>query len=152
MVLFTADVPWRCSIFYSTSYVSGAPGMRAEFGITSDTTMILGMTTYLLGLASGPMLLAPLSELYGRRIIYLVSLFLYFLFVIPSCVATNFHTILIVRFFGAVAGSVTIANAPGSLGDIFPEEYRPLAFSVFWYVLILLHPPLCLLVVECAGE
>jgi len=108
--------------------------MKAEFEISSDTTIILGMTTYLFGLACGPMLLAPLSEVYGRRIIYLVSLFLYFLFVIPSCVATNFHTLLIARFFGAVAGSVTIANAPGSLGDIFPEEYRPFAFSVYSYL------------------
>jgi MFS family permease len=108
--------------------------MKTEFGISSDTTITLGMTTYLLGLACGPMLMAPLSELYGRRIVYLVSMCLYFLFVIPSCVATNFYTILIVRFFGAVAGSVTISNAPGSLGDIFPEEYRPLAFSLFLYV------------------
>jgi len=112
--------------------------MKTEFGISSDTTIILGMTTYLFGLACGPMFMAPLSELYGRRIVYLVSLCLYFVFIIPSCVATNFYTILIVRFFGAVAGSVTISNAPGTLGDIFPEEYRPLAFSLF---LSVFRPP-----------
>jgi MFS family permease len=106
--------------------------MKAEFGITQDTTIILGMTTYLFGLACGPMLLAPLSELYGRKVIYLISLFLYFMFVIPGCVATNFATILVTRFFAAFAGSVTISNAPGTLGDIFPEEYRTLAFSIFW--------------------
>jgi len=73
-----------------------------EFGIKQPTTLILGMTTYLVGLGCGPMLLAPLSELYGRRIVYLVSLFVYFLFVIPACVATNFTTILVVRFFACV--------------------------------------------------
>ncbi|KAA8911554.1 major facilitator superfamily domain-containing protein [Sphaerosporella brunnea] len=120
-------------IFYSTSYVSGARGMMKDFGIKSETTIILGMTTYLLGLASGPLLLAPLSELYGRRIIYLISLFLFFMLVLPACVAKNFETILITRFFAAFAGSVTISNTPGTLGDIFPEEYRTLAFSLYWY-------------------
>jgi MFS family permease len=106
--------------------------MKKEFAVHSDTTIILGMTTYLLGLASGPMLLAPLSELYGRRIVYTISLSLYFLFVIPSCVAKNITTILVMRFFAALAGSVTISNAPGTLGDIFPEEQVTTAFSIFW--------------------
>lgn len=88
-----------CSIFYSTSYVSGSKGIIEEFGI-SRTRSILGMTTYLIGLGCGPMILAPLSELYGRRPVYLASLFVYFMFVIPGCVAKNFNTILIVRFFG----------------------------------------------------
>lgn len=76
--------------------------MMEEFNISSQTTMILGMTTYLCGLAAGPMFLAPLSELYGRRPVYLVSLVLYFIFVIPACVAKNFATILVVRFIGYV--------------------------------------------------
>ena len=86
----------------STAYISGAAGMMAEFGIERRTTVILGMTTYLLGLACGPLLLAPLSELYGRRPVYIVSLALYFVFVIPACVATNFATILVSRFFACV--------------------------------------------------
>jgi len=125
--------------------------MMEEFGIRSTTTIVLGMTTYLLGLASGPLILAPLSELYGRRIIYLASMFLYVIFVIPTCVAKNFATILVFRFlayglqpaldwivmltinFRAFAGSVTISNAPGTIGDIFEEEWRTLGFSIFWY-------------------
>jgi MFS family permease len=72
--------------------------MMEEFGIRSTTTIVLGMTIYLLGLASGPLILAPLSELYGRRIIYLTSMSLYVIFVIPTCVAKNFATILVFRF------------------------------------------------------
>ncbi|KAI5818282.1 major facilitator superfamily domain-containing protein [Pyronema omphalodes] len=128
-ILWLVSMQTLVVIFYSTSYVSGSKGIIEEFGI-SRTRSILGMTTYLIGLGCGPMILAPLSELYGRRPVYLASLFVYFLFVIPGCVAKNFNTILIVRFFGALAGSVTLSNAPGTLGDIFPEEKRTLAFSV----------------------
>lgn len=90
------------SIFNSTSFVSNSAGMMRDFAIREPTTLILGMTTYLVGLGCGPMVLAPLSELYGRRVVYLGSLLLYFLLLIPPCVATNFTTILVVRFFGSV--------------------------------------------------
>jgi MFS family permease len=87
-------------VFYSTSYVSGSPGIMKEFGITSKTIATLGMTTYMLGLAAGPLVLAPMSELYGRRPVYLISLSLFFILVLPACLAQNFATILIVRFLG----------------------------------------------------
>jgi MFS family permease len=90
------------SVFYSTSYVSGSAGMMREFGIDSQTTVTLGMTTYMMGLATGPLVLAPMSELYGRRPVYLISLFLFFMFVLPACVAKNFVTVLVVRFFAYV--------------------------------------------------
>ncbi|KAI5841424.1 major facilitator superfamily domain-containing protein [Morchella snyderi] len=118
-------------VFYSTSYVSGSPGIMKEFGITSKTIATLGMTTYMLGLAAGPLVLAPMSELYGRRPVYLISLSLFFILVLPACLAQNFATILIVRFLGAFAGSVTISNAPGTIGDIFDEHGRTMAITIF---------------------
>ncbi|KAF3940293.1 hypothetical protein ABW19_dt0200279 [Dactylella cylindrospora] len=118
-------------VFYSSSYVSGSPGMMKEFGIESETVIVLGLTTYLLGLALAPLLLAPLSEMYGRRIVYIVCLGLFVILTIPPCVATNIETIIIVRFFTACVGSVTISNAPGTLADIFRPEVRSTAFSIF---------------------
>lgn len=123
--------------------------MMEEFGITSKTTVTLGMTTYMLGLATGPLILAPMSELYGRRPVYLISLFLFFVFTLPACLAKNFATVLVVRFFGyakplsnfftyhvlksssAFVGSVTLSNAPGTIGDIFDENQRTMALAIF---------------------
>lgn len=73
--------------------------MMEEFGISSKTTITLGMTTYMLGLAVGPLILAPMSELYGRRPVYLISLSLFFILILPACLAKNFVIILVVRFF-----------------------------------------------------
>ena len=138
-LLFLVSMQTLVVIFYSTAYVSGSRGMMEEFGITSSTTAILGMTTYLLGLAAGPMFLAPLSEIYGRRPVFLVSLAGFFLLVIPACVAKNMTTILVVRFFGAFLGSVTISNAPGTVGDIFDEDVRVMAFS--WFAIAPMEGP-----------
>jgi len=73
-----------------------------------------------------------MSELYGRRPVYIFSLGLSFIFVLPACLAKDYGTILAVRFMGAFAGSVTLANSPGTLGDIFSEEYRTIAISCYF--------------------
>jgi MFS family permease len=77
--------------------------MIREFHIPSDTVAALGVTTYLLGLAVGSILWAPLSEMYGRKPIYMASLAVFTLLVLPCALATSFEEILIVRFFGYVA-------------------------------------------------
>ncbi|KAB2578839.1 Efflux pump FUB11 [Lasiodiplodia theobromae] len=118
-------------VMYSTSYSAGIPGMMETFGITNKTLLVLGITTYLLGLALGSVVLAPLSEMYGRRPIYLISLALFTILVIPCALAQNLEAILITRFFGAIAGSALISNAPGTVGDIVTDEYRALAFSIW---------------------
>ncbi|KAL2072390.1 hypothetical protein VTL71DRAFT_11733 [Oculimacula yallundae] len=118
-------------VLYSTSYTSSMPGMMEEFHVTSEPVATLGVTTYLLGLAVGSLILAPLSEMYGRRVVYAGSLAFYCLMVLPCALATSLSQVLVVRFFGAVAGSAMIANAPGSVSDIVTENYRALAFSIW---------------------
>ena len=117
-------------VLYSTSYTSAIPGMKDAFGIT-DSEGILGMTTYLIGMAAGSVVLAPLSEMYGRRPIYIAALGLFIIFVLPCALAENIATILVVRFFGAFCAAAMISNAPGSVNDIVDEEHRALAFSIW---------------------
>ena len=105
--------------------------MSQDLGITSTTIPTLGVTTYLFGLAIGSLILAPISETYGRKPVYCIALFFFSILVIPCALATNITTIIVVRLFGAMAGSATIASAPGTLGDIVSDEYRALVFSVW---------------------
>lgn len=101
------------------------------FNITEETLAVLGITTYMIGLALGSVILAPLSEMYGRRPIYLVAIVMFGIFTIPCALAPNLEAILISRFFGAIAGSAMISNAPGTVNDIVLEKHRALAFSVW---------------------
>ncbi|ORX94073.1 major facilitator superfamily domain-containing protein [Clohesyomyces aquaticus] len=118
-------------VMYSTSYTSGIPGMMETFGIKSKTLVVLGITTYLAGLALGSIVLAPLSEMYGRRPVYLIAVAMFVILIIPCALAQNLEGILITRFFGAIAGSAMISNAPGTVSDIVSDEYRALAFSIW---------------------
>jgi len=101
------------------------------FNIQSKTLLVLGITTYLSGLALGSVIVAPLSEVFGRRPVYLVFVFLFIVLVIPSAMAQNLPTILVSRFFGAIAGAAAVTNSPGSVSDIVDDEHRALAMSIW---------------------
>lgn len=119
------------TIFYSTGYTSGLAGMMDEFHETSEPIATLGVTTYLTGLACGSLILAPLSEIYGRRPVYIGGMLGFILLILPCALATSLPEIIVVRFFGALMGACTIAMAPGSIADITPESHRALAFSIW---------------------
>lgn len=131
MILFFLAFSSMVVVLYSTSYTSAIGTMMEEFHIKSRTVATLGLTSYLIGLAVGSVLLAPLSETYGRKPVYVGALFVFTIFVIPAAVAKDITTLIVVRFFGAVAGSAMIANAPGTIGDVFSDDFRATGFSLF---------------------
>jgi MFS family permease len=147
LLMFTVSFATWTVILYSTSYTSGMPGMMKEFHEGSETVATLGVTVYLVGLAVGSLILAPMSEIYGRRPVYTGSMLFFFLMVLPCALATRLSEVLVVRFFGyahrsikrnwadmmdsACAGAAMISNSPGTISDIVTENYRALAFSIW---------------------
>ncbi|KAJ5749412.1 major facilitator superfamily domain-containing protein [Penicillium manginii] len=115
---------------FSTLYTSGIPGLEEEFHI-SRTVGLLGVFTYLLGMAIGGIVSAPLSEIVGRRPVYLVSLTVFLLLILPSALAQNIEAILIGRFFGGLFGSAIMGNSPASVNDIVSDTHRALAFGIW---------------------
>ncbi|KAK9427775.1 major facilitator superfamily domain-containing protein [Lipomyces doorenjongii] len=92
-----------------------------EFHV-SETVATLGLTSFVCGLGLGPALLAPLSEFYGRRPIYLCSLAFFLIWLIPSAVARNIQTMIIARFFNGLAGSAFLSVAGGTVRDLFARN------------------------------
>lgn len=77
------------------------------------------------------MLLAPLSEFYGRRPIYIISFAFFLIWLIPSAVARNIQTMLIARFFDGLAGSAFLSVAGGTVGDLFNREQLQAPMMIF---------------------
>ncbi|KAI1210156.1 polyamine transporter 3 [Annulohypoxylon truncatum] len=123
LIVFSISFTSWVVVFYSTSYSAAIPGLVDEFGVSS-TIATLGITTYLLGLAVGSLLVAPVSELYGRRPVYIFCMICFTLLVIPCCVATSLAEIIVVRFFGALFGSCMVINSAGTVVDISTEQTR----------------------------
>ncbi|KAI9147835.1 Major facilitator superfamily multidrug transporter mdrA [Paramyrothecium foliicola] len=117
-------------VLYSTSYTACTPGLMEEFN-ASTTVVTLGLTTYLLGLAAGSLVVAPMSELYGRRIVYIISFVIWALLIIPCALAQSLTSILVIRFVGALFGASLISNGPGSVVDLSQPEFLAAAMSLW---------------------
>ena len=83
-----------CVTCASALYTSTYPQMEKEYGISREVATV-GLTTYVCGLGLGPMVLGPLSEFYGRRIIYLCAFGGFFVWLIPCAVAPDIGSMLV---------------------------------------------------------
>jgi len=104
--------------------------MEAEFH-NSRIVSILGLSSFVLGLALGPMLLSPLSEFYGRKPIYVVSWFLHIVFIVPQAVAKHISVVVILRFLDGFSGSAFLAVCGGTVGDLFSKDDLQAPMAVF---------------------
>lgn len=82
----------------------------------------MGLSIFVLGIASGPLLTSPLSEWYGRRVIYIFSWSLFLIWTIGTAVAKNIQTIIITRFFTGFFGGTFLSVSGGTAGDIFHRD------------------------------
>jgi MFS family permease len=58
----------------SSTYTATFEQVMTEFGC-SEIVAILGLSLFVVGLALSSMIVAPLSEFYGRKPVYIASLF-----------------------------------------------------------------------------
>ncbi|KAI1157654.1 major facilitator superfamily transporter [Nemania serpens] len=129
--IFVISFSTWIAVLYSTTYSASIPGLIEDFHVESETVATLGITTYLIGLGLGSLLWAPVSELYGRRRVYICCMIIFTVLILPACLATSLTEILVVRFFGALFGAALVANSAGTVVDISTEETRALVLSLW---------------------
>lgn len=111
------------------------PGIQ-QIADSLDSTpeVVIGCTTgFVIMLGLGPLFLAPLSETFGRRKLYLVCFTVFSLLQIPSALAPNIETLVAMRTLSGFFGSVGIANGGGTISDMFEPSQRAGVFG--WYLL-----------------
>ncbi|PRP80994.1 hypothetical protein PROFUN_11108 [Planoprotostelium fungivorum] len=116
--------------FCSSAYSGGAREIIHDFG-TTQIKFVLGVSLFVLGFAVGPLLWAPLSEIFGRRLLFIVTYIILTAFNAGACGAQNIDTLLVLRFFAGAVGSSPLTNAGGTIADCFPAKQRGLATCVF---------------------
>lgn len=120
-------------------FAPGVPAIMREFGETSTTTATFLVSIYVLGFAFGPLLVAPLSEIYGRRPLYIYGNILFVICTVCTAVSNSIGMLLAFRLLMGLSGAVPITIGSGSIADVFPPEKRGRAMSM-WSVGPLLGP------------
>ncbi|CCH42962.1 Polyamine transporter 2 [Wickerhamomyces ciferrii] len=116
--------------FGSSLYVAGVPDLMKQMHISQELGLS-GLTFYLIGLAFGPALAAPASELFGRRIVYITSLPISMLFTMGVGLSKHIREVLVLRFFAGFFASPAMAVAGGTIADMWDFEMMGLAMAGF---------------------
>lgn len=102
-----------------------------HFSSTNKSLSAFVTTVYLLGYVFGPVVIAPLSELYGRAILYKSCILLFVVFNIACAVADSLGSLIAFRFLAGLAGSCPVTLGAGSIADMVPREKRGGAMGAY---------------------
>ncbi|OAF59705.1 hypothetical protein VC83_03740 [Pseudogymnoascus destructans] len=118
------------SAFASSVFSAAISAVSKQFHV-GEVVGTLGVSLYVLGFATGPTLWAPLSELKGRRLPILISMFGFAIFQFAVAVAKDLQTVLICRFWGGFFGACPLSVVAAVFSDMFDNKTRGLAITVF---------------------
>lgn len=109
-----------------------APGISATLQEFHEPSLMLGsfmVTIYVLGFAIGPLFLGPLSEIYGRYPVVVISTWTFNAWVLGSALAPTMPALIVMRLLAGVGGSGVMTIAPAIVADLYPVEQRGFATS-----------------------
>lgn len=130
-LIVAAITPIDLSVSWGASGFSPATAsFRAEFAL-SETVATLGLSLYIAGLALGPMSLAPLSEFFGRSVIYIGSYAVFLVLLAATALVQHVAGFMVLRFFSGLFAAVTIANFGGSIADMWTHHETGIAMSIY---------------------
>lgn len=118
------------SSFTSSIYSTATGDVARIYGVSLEVSL-LGLSLFVLGYATGPIIWAPLSELKGRRLPVVLSMFGFTVFQFAVATAKDLQTILICRFFSGFFGACPIAVVAAIFSDMFDNRLRGLAITPF---------------------
>ncbi|CEH13272.1 Synaptic vesicle transporter SVOP and related transporters (major facilitator superfamily) [Ceraceosorus bombacis] len=127
MIVSTCSLCVTCT---SSVVSSTFESLESDFRIGHEVA-ILGLSLFVLGLGIGPLALAPLSEFYGRRPVYLSSFGLFVLLGLPVSFANNPAVFFIFRFLTGVFGSAFLSVAGGTVADLFLPKDMALPMAAY---------------------
>ena len=109
--------------------IPAVPQVLQEFQISSGlqySTLVVSI--WELGEGIAPFVIAPLSEIYGRAVVYHIGNCLFFLCLIASALSTNISMLIGFRFLNGLT-TTSLTLAPSIIGDLFVSEERGAAMA-----------------------
>ena len=119
-----------CVAFNSAVVTSDIIGVVETFDV-SEEVALLPITLFVVGFGVGPLVFAPISEWVGRKVVYVSTLAVAVVFIIPCAVAPNIGTLLVCRLIDGIAFSAPMTLVGGTLADLWRKEERGVPMATF---------------------
>ena len=124
-----------CAVTVVTAYTAGsyssASFQLSQYWHVSEIAVLVGITTFTTGFAIAPMVLAPFSELNGRKPVFVVTGILFVICQLCCAVTRSFPGMLVARFFAGVGGSTFSTMVGGVVADIYHTQDRNTPMALF---------------------
>ena len=115
-----------CAVTVVTAYTAGSyspPSQQmSDYWNVGQTAIYVGITTFTTGFAVAPMVLAPFSELNGRKPVFVATGILFVICQLCCAVTRSYPGMLLARFFAGVGGSTFSTMVGGVVSDIYHAE------------------------------
>ena len=82
------------------------------------------MQLFVAGYMLGPLLWGPLSEIFGRRPIFIITFIAYIGFQVGCALSKNTASILVFRFLGGTFAAAPLTNSGALIADIWDGDHR----------------------------
>ncbi|EPQ59329.1 MFS general substrate transporter [Gloeophyllum trabeum ATCC 11539] len=115
----------------SSVMAPGLPKIAIHYGITNETIVAMTLSVFLISFALGPLLLAPLSEMYGRTWVLHISNLVFLGLNLGCAFSPTTNSLIAFRFLSGFAGAAPIACGGGSISDMYSERERASAMAVY---------------------
>jgi multidrug resistance protein len=103
----------------------------ADFHSTNESLGAFMTTIFLLGYTFGPIVIAPLSEMYGRAIVYQICMVFFVVFNVACAVGSSLGSLVVFRLLAGIMGSCPVTLGTGSIADMVPREKRAGAMAAY---------------------
>lgn len=102
----------------STSWLSVEYLIMERYNISTQVAT-LGQSMYIVGNAVGPALLGPLSDISGRKWVYVASSLVFALLMIGVARVRNYAAMVVLMFLSGAAASTGLVNVAGTIADLY---------------------------------
>ncbi|KAL2869510.1 MFS transporter [Aspergillus lucknowensis] len=127
-----------CAIGFATTanasmYSSGHEQVQERFNV-STTVSLLPLSAYSLGMAFGPMISSPLSETFGRKFVYLLTLPLVDMFTIGVGASQGIASLIVCRFIAGLFAAPGVSVAAATISDYTHPSERVIPLGIYYSV------------------
>ena len=109
--------------------IPAAPEILRHFHSSNLLYSTILVSIWELGEAFGPLLAAPLSELYGRSPVYNAANIVFIIFSVACALSSNLSMLVAFRFINGM-GDASITLNPSIVGEMFVPEERGLPIAL----------------------
>lgn len=119
-----------CNSMGSALLSESNESIQKRFSVGREIATLV-TSLYVLGFACGPIVWGPLSELFGRRSVFLPAIFGYSCFSYAVATSENIQTLTICRFFCGFFGGSAMVLSASTMSDMFSQKFRGRAMVPF---------------------